>query len=439
MATNLFHQFLFRLITAVFTVVFALTSGVFTRPRALPQAPDDFTPVLRFAVTSDVHLDGDPAQPAALRLATLLQDSYAYAEGERYQKLDALIVAGDFATSGAEKEYQLFNSIMDRELREETQLLTVLGNHEFISYRDEDASVGYDVYRALVHEDVDRHLVINGYHFIACSYAPDGKTFTEKKPWLTEQLDAACADTPDRPVFVIQHPHPFATVYGSVNWSDFTIRTVLERYPQAVDFSGHSHYAPCDPRCIWQGAFTAVGTGSLSALMGNLNYIAGDEDAPGESGAFWICEADAQGNVRLKLYDVVSRRFFEKTDYYLPNPAEKRNHCYTWGTLQALDTTPAFPAGAQIAAEQTADGAVLVFPNAESFWGAEDYKITVKAGAKEVFAATVISNYVRADATEMRVNVGALDPGTYAVTITPCSPYAKTGKALTGSVTLPTP
>ncbi|MBQ6268072.1 MAG: metallophosphoesterase [Clostridia bacterium] len=437
MATNLFHQLLFRLITAVFAAVFALTSGVPALSRALPQTPDDFTPVLRFAVTSDVHLNGDPDQPAAQRLAVLLQDSYAYAQGERYAALDALIVAGDFATTGDEAEYQLFNSIMARELRPETQLLTMLGNHEFIKYRDEDPTVAYDVYRALVHEDVDRHLVINGYHFIACSYAPDGKTFTEKKPWLTAQLDAACADTPDRPVFVFQHPHPFATVYGSVNWSDFTVRTVLEHYPQAVDFSGHSHYAPCDPRCIWQGAFTAVNTGSLSALMGNLDYISGDEDAPGDSAAFWICEADAQGNVRLKLYDAVSRRFFEKTDYYLPNPAEKRNHCYTWSTLQALDTAPAFPAGAQITAAQTDGRTVLVFPNAEGYWGAEDYKITVRNGAREAFAATVISNYVRADATEMRVDVGALDAGTYTVTIRPYSPYAKGGKALTGSITVP--
>ena len=79
---------------------------------------------------------------------------------------------------------------------------------------------------------------------------------------------------------------------------------------------------------------------------------------------------------------------------------------------------------------------MLMFPDAAGYWGAEDYKITVKSGAKEVFAATVISDYVRADASMMRVQLGALDPGDYSVTVTPCSPYAKTGASLTGTVTL---
>ena len=431
MFSNLTGQFLFRFLTGVFTAVFALMAIPFPVNKELPSAPDDFTPVIRFAVTSDVHLDGDPEQPAAKRLGELLVDSYDYAEGEYYKNLDALAVVGDFATSGSDEEYELFNKIMDDYLRPGTELLAPLGNHEFIKYRDEDASVTYEHYKKLIHEDVDRHLIINGYHFISCSYSEDGKTFGSKKEWLEANLDAAVKDTPDRPVFVFQHPHPFATVYGSVNWGDFTIRTILEKYPQVIDFSGHSHYAASDPRCIWQGAFTAVGTGSLSALMGNLNYIEGDEDAPGESGSFWLCEADAEGNVRLRLYDIVSHRFFEKNDYYLTGITKKSAHVYNWNNLKSLDTAPEFPEGAAVKAEKDNEGnTVLVFPDAEGFWGAEDYKIVVKGGAGEVFASTVISDYVRADSTEMRVNIGQIEAGEYSVRITPYSPYAKAGKTL---------
>lgn len=437
MLSNTFNQFLFKFITGFFTVVFALMAFPAPSKRELPKAPDDFNPVIRFAVTSDVHLNGDPEQPAALRLAELFEDSYAYAGGEKYNKLDAVIVAGDFATNGKDEEYALFNSIVENNKRDETEIICVLGNHEFINYRDYDASLTYDHYKEFIHEDVDRHLVINGYHFIACSYAEDGKTFDSKKAWLTENLKEATKENPDKPVFVIQHPHPFGTVYGSVNWGDFTLRTVYEKYPQIVDFSGHSHYAPSDPRVIWQGAFTAVGTGSLSAFMGNLNYIAGDEDAPGESGGFWICEADADGNIRLRLYDIVSHSFFEKNDYYLTDITEKSKHLYTWNNLKSLDTAPAFPDNSVISSDKDDEGnTLLVFPNAGCRWNTEDYKITVKNGNEEVFAQTVISNYVRSDLTEMSVNIGNVEPGEYSVSIIPVSPYAKEGKALKGNITV---
>lgn len=435
MFSNLFSQFLFKFLTGFFSIVFGFMAVPFVINKEPPKAPEDFTPVLRFAVTSDVHLDGDPQQPAALRLAQLFEDSYAYANGEKYKNLDAVVVVGDFATSGSDEEYALFNEIVDKNVQDGTEIIAVLGNHEFITYRDYDASIAYEHYKQLINEDVDRHLVINGYHFIACSYSEDGKTFDSKKDWLNKELSSATKENKEKPVFVFQHPAPFATVYGSVNWGDFTVRTVFEKYPQIIDFSGHSHYANSDPRTIWQGAFTAVGTGSLSALMSNLNYIEGDEDAPGESGAFWIVEADSQGNVRLKLYDIVSHQFFEKNDYYLTEVTKKSSHLYTWNNLKSLDTAPVFPDGAEITAEKNNDGnTVLVFPNADGYWGTEDYKITVKSGNKEVFASTVVSNYVRADLTQMSVDLGRLDTGKYSVSITPYSPYAKGGKTLKGNI-----
>jgi len=437
MAGLFFEQFLFKFLTAVFGVWIGISSVVSGTGKELPKAPECFTPVLRFAVTSDVHLDGDPEQAAAKRLADLFADSYAYAESCEYKGLDAVIVAGDFATSGADKEYELFNSIVNENIREGTELITVLGNHEFISYRDEDPTVTYDAYKRNMGQDVDRHLVINGYHFIACSYSDDGKTFNSKKEWLTAELDAATAQDKNKPVFVVQHPHPFATVFGSVNWGDLTVRSIYSKYPQIVDFSGHSHYSISDPRAIWQGSFTAVNTGSLSALMSNRNYIHGDEDAPGESGAFWIVEADEAGNIRLMAYDIVSHMFFEKNDYYLTDVAKASAHRYTWGNMKSADTAPEFPDGAQITAEKDDVGnTVLVFPKAEGYWGAGDYKICVSAGSKDVYADTVISNYVRADAGDMRVDIGAVESGTYSVKIMPYSPYAKGGKSLTGSVTV---
>ena len=76
------------------------------------------------------------------------------------------------------------------------------------------------------------------------------------------------------------------------------------------------------------------------------------------------------------------------------------------------------------------------FPNAKGYFDAENYRITVKSGAKTVWSDTVVSNYGRADLTEMAVNVGKLDKGEYTVTIAPYSPYSKGGKALTSNMVI---
>ena len=435
--SNTFYHYLSRIMNFFFTFLFgsyALVGGFV----AAPETPADFTPVVRFAVCSDVHLNGDPDQAAALRLGWLFDDVYAYAEGETYTGLDAVLVVGDFATNGKPEEYELYNEIVDSHIKDGTEMLEVLGNHEFIHYRDEDASVAYDVYKEYVYPEVDRHDVIGGYHFIGVSYDEDGKTFTKKMSWLREQLNAAVKDDPDKPIFVYQHPHPFSTVYGSVNWSDLDVRLVLDNYPQVVDFSGHSHYASSDPRSIWQGSFTAVGTGSLSAYMSNLNYVDGDEDAPGESGGFWIVEEDADGNVRLQLYDISKRCFFDNIDYYLTDLGNTANRPYTWDTRIKLDSPPEFPEGAEAHIEWDSDGnAVLCFPDAVGYYEAENYKISVSDGSLiPIWTDTVVSDYVRAGLTGVRVNIGKLDPGTYTVQITACSPYEREGQTLLTEVTV---
>ena len=434
---NCFSQFVYRTVTVLLTVLFCASSLIGGINCKEPPTPKDFQPTLRFLVCSDIHLDGDPNQPAALRTAQMFRDAYAYAAADKsYQRLDAVLVAGDFATSGDEKEYQLFNKIVKKNKKDETKLLTVLGNHEFIKYRDEDASVGYDVYRKYMGEMIDTHNVICGYHFIGVSYDPNGKTFKGKRAWLKKELDKAVKDDPQRPIIVFQHPHPTATVYGSINWSDLDIRLVLDRYPQVVDFSGHSHYAASDPRAIWQGAFTAIGTGSLSAFMGNLNYMEGDKDAPGESGGFWMVEADESGRIRLRLYDIVNHCFLENIDYFLNDLNNITKRRYSWGNQLLRDTAPKFPENAEIKAEYNANGELLLkFPDATGYYEAESYKIVItNAKNKIVFEKTVFSDYVRAGQTGVCVSAGSQKPGRYHVRITSYSPYAKTGGTLKTNV-----
>ena len=436
--SNAFYQIISKFFTSLFSVIFLLTgmkSG-FTSDNF--KTPEEFTPVLRFVACSDIHLNGDENQSNAKRFADLINDMYEYSENSEYKNLDAIVVAGDFTGGGAEKEYEVYNKIIAENVKDDTQVLTILGNHEFIDYRDVDASVGYDVFKKYISEDVDTDIVINGYHFIGVSYDDDGKSFTGKVQWLEDRLWNATQEDPDKPVFVYQHPHPALTVYGSGNWGDVTLRAVLNKYPQVVDFSGHSHYAASDPRSIWQGEFTAVGCGALKAFMGNLNYIDGDKDAPGESGGAWLVEVDAQGNVSMKLYDAVNRKFFEDIDYYLTDLSDPEKRTHNWHQQKSRDTQPLFPVGAEVSSFTNENNeTVLTFPEAKGYYYAENYKVIVyNSSNKTIFEQTVISEYVRATNEDVQVNIGALEKGEYSVKITACSPYSLSGQVLKGSITI---
>ena len=435
MKTNLYvHQFLSKAITVAFAGLFGVycfVSGV--REVKLEKA-ENFQPVLRFVVCSDVHLSNEEnGVKNAEKFRKMFSTAYKISSADQYKNLDAVLVAGDMTDSGKAEEYKIYSKLTNECLKDGTELLTVMGNHEHIEYRDTSTpEKAIEVFKEYVSDEVDFHKIINGYHFIGVSYDGSGKEeFKTKTDWLKAELDKAVADTGDKPIFVVQHPHPALTVYGSVNWANMDIRVVLKDYPQVVDFSGHSHYAPNDPRSIHQSTFTAVGCGGITGVMGNLSYISGDEYGDGESGTFWLCEVDKDGNVRLRLYDIVSDCFFEDVDYLLKDVGNKKRRAYTWSRMMAQDTAPVFPDDAKIKAETDEKGEISIsFPEASGYYRAENYKITLSSNGEAVENRVVLSDYTRATDFEKTVNFGKLEEGQYTVKIRAFSPYAKLGDTI---------
>lgn len=431
-------KFVSKFLTMVFTAFFSVCSisgGVNKEPAS---APEDFTPVLRFAVCSDVHLDGEEDQRNAKEFAQLFTQCYEYSEKHGvYKNLDAVMVCGDMTEWGREKEYQSYYKIVKENLREGTQMLECMGNHEFIEAREVEGIDPFKNYAEYVNEEFDTHTVINGYHFIGLSYSDKDENYDESKlSWLKAEIEKAIADTGDKPVFVFQHPHPALTVYGSINWGDLNIRKVLSKYPQVVNFSGHSHYNPIDPRSVWQGSFTALGTGAVTGLIGNTNYLDGGSSSTVESASYYIVEVDVQGNIKILTFDAHNDVFFPEGEIYLEEVHNSKNHIYTWKNMKSFDTKPSFPENSEITAEKNKDGeAVISFPDAKGYYDAVSYNIAVKdERGKTVYVSSVVSDYVVAEEDGMKVNLGALSDGKYTVTVEPVSPYAKTGEKIKGEI-----
>lgn len=428
---NLFGKLMTMLFTAFFGVL-SIGTGTGKTP---PEVPEDFEPVLRFAVCSDVHLSGDEDDVNAKEFREFFTQSYSYSKkSDTYKRLDAVMICGDFTDWGREKEYKMYREIVSEELKGDTKHLVCMGNHEFIEERETEGINAFDNYRKYVNENTDTHEIINGYHFIGLSYSDKDENYDDAKiEWLKSELDKAVADTGDKPIFVYQHPHPTLTVYGSINWSEIKISLALKAYPQVIDFSGHSHYCASDPRSVHQGSFTAVGTGGITGLEGNVNYIDGNAGTQKPSSSYEIVEADAEGNVIIRIFDGYSDMFYPENDYYFP----KGEKIYTWGNMKSFDTKPVFSEG-EITAEVNGKGeAVISFPDAKGHYDAVSYNVTVKnSSGKTVFCSSVISEYVSAVDDGASVNIGRQEKGEYSVSIKAVSPYAKIGPAIEGSVTV---
>lgn len=301
--------------------------GTFTASLVNPTAPEDtgeFEPVVRFLVTSDSHITtmGDIQ---TTRVEKMIKMGYKIAENDaEYNNLDAVLIAGDVTDQGTKLAFASLKAATDAVLKDGTQFLaTVATSHDARAM-----SVGsLDYYTMLTGQETDFHRVINGFHFIGISASNiAGVHYADyQKEWLVEQLDAAVQDDPEKPIFVIQHEHISNTVYGSSDfegWGKPDFAEILKKYPQVIDFSGHSHYPINDARSIWQNEFTALGTGGLYYVELTVDEVKTVHPSNHKSIAtFWVVEVDAANRIRLRAADLGSQKYL--CEYLLDSPFDR--------------------------------------------------------------------------------------------------------------------
>lgn len=245
------------------------------------------TPRLTFGVVSDIHFAAD-------RNGLLGGPSHAETFEKaltwfREQGVDAVVCCGDMADRSLDTELQAVADTWFRVFPDDkapdgrtVARVFVTGNHDWEGHRygvavknlypDEAERTKHVIredlpgwwrkcfredYKAMFRKDV------KGYSFLCCqwegvsAYTGFGKFLKTEKAALD----------PRRPFFVIQHPHPLGTCYGIAKpnaCTDYGKTTeALKGTPNAVVFSGHSHYPLTDERAIWQGDFTSVAAASL--------------------------------------------------------------------------------------------------------------------------------------------------------------------------------
>jgi predicted phosphodiesterase len=232
-------------------------------------------PDLKFGVLSDVHLKNPGDEVTLVKAFEYFRDS----------KVDGVMIAGDIADTGRISEFKrcidAFNRVFpggNRPDGEKVEKLFIYGNHDIYGWswikknNPEEAmrdGIGYEdsrpakIWEEIVGEPYSDFWIKNvkGFTFIGGHWTKSDQ-FNGLGAFLKaheKEID------PSKPFFYTQHSHPKNTCIGPWAWGhDNGISTqALSAYPNAVAFSGHSHYPLTDERSVWQGTFTSINTASL--------------------------------------------------------------------------------------------------------------------------------------------------------------------------------
>ena len=236
------------------------------------------TPRLKLAVLSDIHVRNESSQKVFVKAL----------EWYRAQGVDAVLVAGDMADQGLVSQLQLvadawFKVFPDNKTPEGRPVVQLLeyGNHDVANWMEKNYPDPEERARSLIkfdpkgcwerafHEEYTPVFskTVKGITFVGAHWPGIGGL----GGWLAAnggRLD------PSLPFFYFQHSHPKDTCYGAWAWGhdDGASTKALSPYANAIAFSGHSHYTLTDERSVWQGAFTSIGTSSLSYTSLDYNF-----------------------------------------------------------------------------------------------------------------------------------------------------------------------
>ncbi|MFD2331328.1 S-layer homology domain-containing protein [Cohnella sp. GCM10020058] len=368
-------------------------------------------PLLTFPVVSDTHVGiEDVSVDAAAKFEQALQ---VYRSLGSY---DALVVDGDMTDAGTIAQYDSAMRILDANKLKGAKPIIVPGNHEYYAAGDE---LGGDKYAAAKRfyektgmdaegyaaENVDKATEnagvfydtwVKGYHFIVVDH--DRSAMSDAKyAWLKKEIATDEKGNPadaKKPVFVLMH-YPYKnTTYGSegAGWNNPSeyakLKTVMAAYPNAMLFTGHTHYTLDHPNTInADDGFIRVNDGSTAFVQ--AGGYSNDSD-------LYLDKTVSQG-LLVKVYNdkvVIERRELDKQGAVIGTPyaidlASPVQSARKYSTDTAA---PAFAAGAKLNVSAVgASSATLTWPKATDDTKVDSYIVTVNG--KLIGAPSVISPY----------------------------------------------
>lgn len=222
----------------------------------------------RFAIGSDIHL-ASYGSPAKFQHA--LQTFYKIDPS-----LDAIALIGDLVDNGNDTQYAQLMSILGDSTYNtgSAELILCQGNHETYTYGADQAPT---IFKQKTGQDANKAVKVNGVTVITLGPQTADDDYIPSYSFLQEQLAVAQTDAPESPILVLCHHSISGTAYTSDEWygeygegTTQDLVQLMQRYPQIIHISGHSHATVEDARSIDQSkGFTCIQDGTLGAYFEN--------------------------------------------------------------------------------------------------------------------------------------------------------------------------
>ncbi|MBO4935101.1 MAG: metallophosphoesterase [Clostridia bacterium] len=333
---------------------------------------DENNIVFTFGAVSDIHIDGTLGSSTTNKYLNAAQLLKKYSGGN----IDAITVDGDFSQSSYNDNIpQAYKSINDEVFGEDIKSFFITGNHDAQGSEWNHINSFYTQLGSYCTEDEpgtnlargNRHMVINGYHFIGVNMmdywnSQEARFDPQDLVWLDTELAAARAAAPGKHIFVYTHAPVYGTTYGSDLytgswWGSRSIYDHLKDYPEVVTFGGHVHFPLEDERTIYQRDFTSLNCGSVQYMAIENGYLESgskttiDPDSWAVSDGLML-QIDADGNVKITRIDF-GRDAIIKQPFYIPAPdlENKTNLMYYDDyRFEEANEAPVFPEDATVTA-----------------------------------------------------------------------------------------
>jgi predicted phosphodiesterase len=402
-----------------------------------PDAPEepDVEGYPRFIVISDTHFGNTVGRGPMDKVPKALKNLTA-----KTPKADAVFVVGDITNNGNDRQYDQLLSVFGdaANVPEDMPVYFMMGNHDNFS-----GAGAASLYMSKTGQPLHQYITIKDYPFITVSETgSDQNDFNVAAvKFLSDNLAKASVDFPGKPVFVFIHVPTVNTSYGSCisgplpdgGWSTDKFKSTLDRYPQAVVFSGHTHYPLGDPRSIHQDRFTAVNTASTtySEVEANVGLDVGtlpekyDNITEG-----LIVTVMENGNVELERWDTYRNEEISPR-WLIAAPHDGTHFAYANRTG---GTPPAFNAGNEPTVGNITGVACSVsFPQAADDEVVHNYRVEIMEGERVAARQTIFSGfYLNSSMPDsLTVNIDGLSENTsYTAKVTAFDSYRQASQSI---------
>ena len=311
------------------------------------------TPIIRIGVMTDTHVGKTLKSCEHVRWAlNLFKDKGA----------DIIVNNGDIADhfypTGYKAYRQVAREVYGKEYR--PQEIFAYAWHDAYDYQGhprnkvvEDAPQAFEEVRQLL-EAPHAHTAeirFKGYTFLVMPQFTGRKGFLSWKEY-EDKVASACKANPGKPVFVVDHVPPSGTVYNSYNWGNHITRSVLNKYPQVVNLSGHVHGSLRNDLFIWQKEFTVINSACLQVWGGLLAA-----NKPEQKREYGVLTVDVHADrLVVRRWDVRDGSEIDPSHpWIVPLPFCANNAPYNRELRKAAEPIPAFPKSATLSV--SAEGA----------------------------------------------------------------------------------